>query len=562
MAGLEIVVVLLTTVIALTWVARRIGASEPVLLLLGGVLIGLMPNFRDVQLPPGVVLLIFLPPLLYAEALTISLHQILANLRTIVMLSVGLVLTTALTVAGTAHGFGMGWPIAFVLGAVLAPTDATAVASVAKGMPRSTLTTMRAESLVNDGTALVIFSVACGTATGGHSLIWGDTVCRFVFSYAGGLVIGLAAGAAVIAIRRRVEDRTLESGLSALTPFAVYLPTELVGASGVLAVVVSGLYISRGSALVVAAGSRIQTMAFWDVSTFLLNGSLFVLVGMQLPSAVSGLRSLGLAQASLLAAAVCAVVILTRVAYIHTVPSLLQRVRKDRSGPPSAVGRQRVPVAWGGVRGAVSLAAALAVPSVTDNGAALRGRDVVVFATAAVIVGTLLLQGQTLPAVIRWARLPSDPAEGGEERLARQQVVQVALDDLPAQASRLGVAPAVVSRLERELGDQAHFLRTRQGSADHEEQKLRRALLTTKRSALVALRDSRFIDDAVLRRVQETLDTEEMWLERREAAARVRAEEPDGAPQTTRVAAVGFDIDEVDGPVHASGDQGGRTASM
>ncbi|SEO46523.1 Na+/H+ antiporter [Actinacidiphila rubida] len=520
MRGLEITVILLTAVLTLTWTARRIHASEPVLLLLGGVLIGLVPQFRSVRLPPDLVLLIFLPPLLYAEALTISLRQILANLRTIVTLAVGLVLTTALTVAGTAHAFGMAWPMAFVLGAVLAPTDATAVASVARGMPRSTLTTMRAESLVNDGTALVVFAVAAQIAAGGHSPHWDEAIWRFVFSYAGGLAIGAAGGALVVAVRRRIKDRALESGLSALTPFAVYLPAQLAGASGVLAVVVSGLLISRASPLLVTASSRIQTLAFWDVTTFLLNGSLFVLVGMQLPNAVSGLRSLGLGQACLLAAAVCMAVIVTRLVYIHTVPLVVHAVRGQRDAHPRPfAGRQRLPVAWGGVRGAVSLAAALAVPSFTADGAVLRGRDVIVFTTAAVILGTLLLQGQSLPAVIRWSRLRSDLAEGDEERLARHRVLEVALDELPHQASRLGVPREVVARLERELHEQAQLLGPDNESAHHTEQELRHTLLSAKRTALVALRDARVIDDAVLRRVQETLDTEEMWLERRDAAA-------------------------------------------
>lgn len=540
MRGLGIVVTVLAVVLSLTWVARRLRVSEPVLLLLGGVLVALIPQYRSVHLPPDVVLLIFLPPLLYAESLTISLHQILTNLRAIVLLSVGLVLMTALTVAGAAHGFGLAWPMAFVLGAVVAPTDATAVSSVAKGMPRSILTTMRAESLVNDGTALVVFSVAVDIAVSGHSLNWGGTAWRFVFNYAGGMAIGALLAALVIMVRRHVKDRALESGLSALTPFAVYLPAELIGVSGVLAVVVSGLLISRASPLLVAASSRLETLAFWNVSTFLLNGALFVLVGMQLPAAVSGLSSVGLGQACLLATVVCGVVIITRLAYIHTAPLLFQvtslrRSRSDGRGPWTDA-RQRLPVAWGGVRGGVSMAAALAVPQVTESGAAVHGRDVVVFTTAAVIVGTLLLQGQSLPAVIRWSRLESDLAEGGEERLARAGVVEAALDQLAQQASLLDAPREVVARLERELQEQVSLLGTAKEEAHHTEQALRRTLLTTKRTALVALRDAHCIDDAILRRVQETLDTEEMWLERREAVAGTRRS--DGSPRPPREPAV------------------------
>ncbi|WP_181767991.1 cation:proton antiporter, partial [Streptomyces albidus (ex Kaewkla and Franco 2022)] len=326
MKGLEVVVVLLTAVLALSWAARRLGLSEPVFLLLGGVLIGTIPGFPSVHLPSDVVLLLFLPPLLYAETLSISLQQIRANLRVIVLLSVGLVLATALTVAGTAHGLGMAWPIAFVLGAVLAPTDATAVASVARGMPRRLLTTMRAESLVNDGTALVLFAVAVEIAIGETSFAWGPVIGQFALGYAGGIGIGAAVALLVIAVRHRLHDSAVESGLSLLTPFAAYLPAELAGVSGVLAVVVCGLIISHESPLLIEARSRVQTFAFWRVVTFLLNNSLFVLVGVQLPSAVLGLRTMSPGQAGLLAAAVVGAVIGTRLLYINTTPYLIRAV--------------------------------------------------------------------------------------------------------------------------------------------------------------------------------------------------------------------------------------------
>ncbi|MFI5756736.1 Na+/H+ antiporter [Streptomyces sp. NPDC051569] len=525
MEGLEIVVVLLTAVLGLTWVARRLRLSEPVCLLAGGVLIGLIPAFRSVRLPGDLVLLIFLPPLLYAESLTISLHQIRANLRVIVLLSVGLVLATALTVAGTAHGLGMVWPMAFVLGAVLAPTDATAVAGVARGMPRRTLTTMRAESLMNDGTALVVFAVAVQIAVGRSAFAWGEATWRFALSYVGGMAIGAAGALLAITLRRRIDDGEIETGLSVLTPFAVYLPAEAAGVSGVLAVVMCGLIISRASPLLTRASSRLQTIAFWQVSTFLLNGSLFVLVGMQLPSAVLGLRSLGLGRALLLAAAVSAAVILTRLLYLHSTPYLIRAVDRRPQQRARRVGaRQRMPVAWGGVRGAVSLAAALAVPTYAADGSRLQGRDVIVFVTAAVIVVTLLFQGQTLPLVIRWSRLPEDPTEDSEEILARQHVVESALDELPGHAERLGASQEVVDRLTEELSERAERLRADDEPADEAEHELRRALLAAKRTALVALRDARRIDDAVLRRVQETLDREELRLEARALAARAAAQ--------------------------------------
>jgi CPA1 family monovalent cation:H+ antiporter len=565
MLGLEIVVVLLTAVLSLTWLARRLRVSEPVLLLCGGVLIGLIPEFRSVELPPEAVLLIFLPPLLYAESLTISLHQIRVNLRTIVLLSIGLVIATALTVAGAAHALGMAWPLAFVLGAVVAPTDATAVASVARGMPRRTLTTMRAESLVNDGTALVLFAVAVRIAVEGHPFDWGDATLRFVLSYAGGVAIGAAVALLVIAVRRRLHDPLLESGLSVLTPFAAYLPAELADVSGVLAVVICGLALSWAGPLLISAASRIRIFAFWELSTFLLNGALFVLVGMELPAAVRGLQSLSLREALLIAATVSGVVIATRVAWLYTTPYVIRALdRRPRQRALRVGARQRMPTAWGGVRGAVSLAAALAVPVAAADGAHVAGRDVIVFTTTVVILVTLVVQGQTLPAVIRWARLPFDKAEAREELLARKHITQQALEALPEHAERLGIPPEVSERLTREMNEHFESLREVEENAHHTEGELRRTLLQVKRTALVALRDARRIDDAVLRKVQETLDTEEVRLELRELAAQAypAAAQPAGAVASDAPSSADPALEEgIAGAETAAGeDQEGRSA--
>jgi CPA1 family monovalent cation:H+ antiporter len=510
--ALEIVVVVLVAVLLLTWVSRRLRVNEPVLLLVGGVLIGLLPPFRRAGLPPAAVLLIFLPPLLYAESLTISLHQIRENLRVITLLAVGLVLATAATVAATAHGLGLSWPMAIVLGAVIAPTDATAVANVARGMPRRMLTTLRAESLINDGAALALFAVAVDGAVTGHQFGPGTAAWRLAASYAGGIAIGVAGAWLVILVRRHLHDLQLSSGLSVLTPFAIYLPAEAAGVSGVLAVVVAALILSRASPLLLSGTGRVEILGFWRVTTFLLNGSLFVLIGIQLPHVVRDLRSLTLAQATLTALAVSGTVIVTRLLFVNVLPYVLRALdRRPQQVARRVPTRQRAPGAWGGVRGAVSLAAALAVPTVANNGARLAGRDVVVFATAVVIVVTLLVQGQTMPAVIRWARMPPDPGEDEEERLARRNIAEAARDALDEQARRLRSPREIARHVEHELAAQVRELDV---VADHRhaEHELRFALLAVKRASLVALRDARRIDDAVLRRVQEAIDAEELRL--------------------------------------------------
>ncbi|WP_406273512.1 Na+/H+ antiporter [Actinacidiphila glaucinigra] len=524
--GLEIVVVVLTAVLALTWGARRLRLSEPVVLVAGGCAIGLVPSFGSVRLPPEVVLLLFLPALLYWESLSTSLREIRTNLRAIVLLATVLVLATAAAVAAVGHALGLPWAPALVLGAVVAPTDATAVSAVSKGLPRRTVTIMRAESLVNDGTALALFAVAVGIATGAHPFGWGSAVLRFVVGYAGGVAIGMAVAGLVTLVRGRLRDRQVDGALSVLTPFAAYLPAEALDVSGVLAVVACGLTLSQAGPRQMAARTRLQTQAFWETTTFVLNGALFVLVGMEVPGAVRGLTSLRPAEALLGALAVAATVMATRLAWTYSVPYVIRAVDRRAAQRALRMGaRERMLEAWGGVRGAVSLAAALAVPVTAADGAPLRGRDAVVFATAVVIITTLLVQGQTLPRVIRWARLPPDRSVADEELLARREMADAALRALDVYTARSGAHADVAKSLRREVRAQADALCDTGGGrsspravlrADHE---LRRLLVAVKRDAVVRLRDSGRIDDIVLRRVQSLLDVEEARLDIAEAAS-------------------------------------------
>lgn len=531
--------VILAAVLFLTWAARRLHVSEPVLLLLGGCLIGLTPQFDSVKLPPDVVLLLFLPALLYWESTRTSLREIRANLRPIVLLATSLVLVTAVTVAATAHALGLSWPVAFVLGAAVAPTDAVAVAAVARGLPRRFVTTLRAESLVNDGTALVLFAVAVGIATGEHPFSWSDTALRLLGSYAGGIAIGAVVAFLALAIRRRVHEPLLGAGLTLLVPFAAYLPAELAHVSGVLAVVTCGLVTSQIAPRLIDARIRVQITPFWDVSCFLLNGALFVLVGMQLPSAVRGLSSFSLTYAVWAALAISGVVILTRLGWSYTVPYLIRAVDRRPQQRTRRVGaRHRLPLAWAGVRGAVSLAAALAVPTVTAGGGRLAGRDAIVFITVGVILVTLVVVGQTLPAVVRWAHLPADSADD-EERLARRRISAAALEALPAHAERLGVPDEIADSAAAHLRGLATRGEGSEGeeSSDGEETvdpyevsaSLSRAILRVKRAELIRLRDERVIDGTVLQRVEALLDAEEVRLDL--AFPAPASEQPPGAPR-------------------------------
>ncbi len=500
--------------------------TPPIALLVGGVALGFVPWLEDVRLPPEVVLLLFLPALLYWESLNTSLREIRANLRAVVIDSVLLVLATAGVVAVVGHALGLSWPVAWVLGAVVAPTDATAVAAIARRMPRRQLTTLRAESLVNDGTALALFAIAVEVASGREEFGWAGAVGGFALSYAGGAAAGLLVAWLATRARRLLHDPLLDNTVSVLTPFAAFLMAEEIHASGVLAVVVSGLAMSQIGPLLIAAQTRLRARAFWQVSTFLLNGALFVLVGLQLRSALEGLESSSLLDAVLAALLVSAAVIGTRLAWMYTVPYLVRLVDRRPGQRERRLGaRHRFPIAWSGFRGGVSLAAALAVPTTTVDGAPFPGRDLIIVVTFGVILVTLLLHGLTLPAVLRWARLPEDHDEIAERLLAERTAVEAGLAALPTAADRVQAPEHVVDRvrddLEQRLADLDDPVADEDGPADDTAGgrsdwqaycQLRAALLPDKRAAVVRLRDDRLIDDIVLRGVEARLDAEELRL--------------------------------------------------
>ncbi|MCD2195145.1 Na+/H+ antiporter [Actinomycetospora endophytica] len=522
---LEVLVVVLAAVLVLSVVARWLRIAAPLVLLVGGVPLAFVPWMAGVALPPEVVLLLFLPALLYWEALTTSWRELRANLRVVVLTSVFLVLATAGVVAVVGHALGLSWPVAWVLGAVVAPTDATAVTAIATGLPRRFLTTLRAESLVNDGTALVVFAVALAVATGEQSFSWPGALGRFALSYLGGALAGLLVAWLSVQARRIATDRLLENTVDVLTPFAAYLLAELVGASGVLAVVVVGLGMARMGPRITAARTRLQARGFWQISTFLLNGALFVLVGLQLRGALAALQDYSLGQAVLDAGLVALAVMGTRVVWNYTTPYIIRAVDRRPVQRARRIGaRQRLVGAWAGFRGGVSLAAALAVPLTLVDGRPFPGRDLIIVVTFGVILVTLVVQGLTLPAVLRFARLPEDTGVVSEEHLARRTATRAGLDALADTAARLGVSPAAVDRVREDYREHLVLLRDgpdHDGDADHAErdradqedyQRLRAALLAEKRRAVLALRDEGTIDDIVLRRVQSTFDTEEIRL--------------------------------------------------
>jgi Na+/H+ antiporter len=524
--GLELVVILGMAVLVCHVIGQRFRIAPPVLLLGSGALLGFVPSLREVQLPSEVVLLIFLPVLLYWESLTTSLREIRSNLRDIVLMGTTLVFATAGAVAVVAHAVGVAWGPAWVLGAAVAPTDATAVGVLARALPHRDVTVLRAESLINDGTALVIYGLAVGITVGEESLSAPEVSWLFLVGYGGGALAGAVTAWVGVQVRRRLSDALLGNVVTILTPFTAVLLAGTIQASGVLAVVVSGLMLSRVGPRVVRADTRRQAQAFLSLSTFLLNGALFVLVGLELHSAVSGLPGLDLTRGLILVVGVSMVVIGLRYVFLFSSAYLIRLLDRRPQQRLRRRNRARVVSGVAGFRGAVSLAAALAVPQAVASGGPFPARHMIIFVTAGVIVVTLVVQGLLLPRVVRWARLPRDTHIEQERQLAEAVAAEEALSAMPQLAAGLSTHPDVVERMRHEYEEHMRVLRADRAGAnddpalrrDRHYTALRLALLAHKRATVVRLRDERRIDDVVLRQVQAALDIEEVHLSRREVA--------------------------------------------
>ncbi|WP_327672720.1 MULTISPECIES: Na+/H+ antiporter [unclassified Streptomyces] len=532
MAGLEFVVILGIALLVCGVLAHRLGAAAPVLQLTAGVLLGFVPALRETELPPDVLLLVFLPVLLYWESVTTSLRAIRRDLRGIVLNGTVLVAVTAWAVAALAHALGLPWGPAWVLGAAVAPTDATALGVVARLLPRRNVTVLRAESLINDGTALVIYSLAVGVTAGADHLSVPHVGGLLLLSYGGGIAAGALIAWLGVQVRRRVralDDSLLGNLAIILIPFTAYLLAELVEASGVLAVVVCGLIMSQAGPTLGRADARRQTEAFWSLAMYLLNGALFVLVGLEAQAAVRGLSGTDLTNALVMVVAVSAGLVAVRFGFltvaVHTI-RLLDRRPQQRARRMTY--RSRVVSALAGFRGAVSLALALSVPYTVDAGGPFPDRDTIVFVTAGVVVVTLVVQGLVLPSVARWACLPRDADGERELHLALSTANEAALTALPDVAAELGTDTEVADQLQAEYEMHARTLRAHHATEDpgsgsllrrhRQDVELRLALLSRKRAAVIGLRDEHRIDDTVLLRVQARLDAEEVRLAQPEAA--------------------------------------------
>ncbi|HTU95251.1 MAG TPA: Na+/H+ antiporter [Solirubrobacteraceae bacterium] len=527
MSDLQIVLAaLFVSAAGLNAVANWLDVPYPIPLVVGGLALGLIPGVPHVQLDPELVLLVFLPPLLYSSAFFADLRALRADARVISLNAVGLVLATTALVAVVAHDvIGLPWAVSFAFGAILAPTDPAAATAIMRrvGAPRRMVNLLEGESLFNDATALVTFKVAVAAAVGA-SVSAGHTVALFFLDAFGGIGIGLVVGWVIAAVRRRVNDINTELTISLFSGYGAFIPADQLGLSGVLAVVACALYLGFRAPEIASPESRMQSDGMWNTLTFLINAALFILIGLQLPVIVDGLH--GTAAATVIgdAALVCVVVIAARYAWSFTVTVLIRTLDRRPSQRARRVGwRSRVVAGWAGMRGAVSLAAALSLPLTTHAGAPLPGRELIQFVTFALILVTLLGQGLTLPVLIRRLGVIEDGSEEEAEELrARLVIARAALDridaledeDWPREAS-LERARNLYRYRERRFKVRAGKLDDADGIEENSQlyRRMMHEIFTAQRSALLTLRNQGDISNDVMRRVQRELDLEEARLE-------------------------------------------------
>ncbi len=520
MEPLVAVLAVLVAIAVLYAVANRIGVPYPTLFVLGGLALAFVPGVPHIELDPDLVLLVFLPPLLFIAATETPIRELRTNIAPITRLALGLVVVTILVVALTAQWLvpSFGLAAAFTLGAIVAPTDALAATTVFRrlGAPRLVQTLVEGEALFNDASALVAFRAGVAAVAAGGVLLIDTTVVGFVIAAVGGIAIGALVGWLGAELLRRLDEPAVEVLLSFVIPFAAYLPAEVLGVSAVLAAVTCGLVIGSRLGRILTARSRLLWLFSWKMVGFVLNGFVFLLIGLELPQIAESLQARGQIAIVGVIVAVCAAVVVTRFAWVYLSSYLpnspyRQISRIDR---PFA-GRMRFIVSWAGLRGAVSLAAALALPQDFPE------RDLILLITFAVILVTLVGQGGTLPWLVRRATRNGQPnLDGDDETLAREVAYQAGLEEIDRQRPVWPGHQPLFDRMESSLRDRTQHLATEdpdetaerhQERIEHEQIQL--AVIAAQRQAVIDLRDSRRINDETLRSIERELDLEEIRRE-------------------------------------------------
>lgn len=507
-------------------VAKRSKIPAAILLVLTGVLLALVPGLPAVRLAPELVLLLVLPPLIYSSAVAMSWREFRFNLRPISLLAIGCVVFTTVAAAAATHWLlGLSWQVGFVLGAIVSPPDAVAPLAIARRMqlPKRILVILEGEGLANDATALILYRFAIVAVSAGGFLL-GKAAGEFAVIIAGELLWGVTVGWLMLRVRRWVGDAQIEIVLSLLTPFIAYWPPEHLGGSGVLATVVAGLYVSWNGLGMISAATRLQGIFFWDVLVYLIEGIVFLMTGLQARTLIMGLGAYSFPVLAVSAAVVSAVVILARFLWIFPATYLprwlVPAIARSDPAPP-----WQWPFLLGftGVRGIVSLAAALAIPFTMDDGGPFPDRDLILFLTFSVILVTLVGQGLTLPAVIRVLGLAKAgdrelQTDSEEELLARRRATEAATERLDELAAERGLPDDVVRRLRTKQWDRLrHFERTREQGEDQEfgispPDEIELALITAERERLNELYRRGTLKDEARRRLERELDLREANL--------------------------------------------------
>jgi len=527
-AKFQIFLTLLAVLAGTALLARRLDVAPAILLMVSGIALAFVPGMPAIALPPELILLLVLPPLIYSASVAMSWREFRANLRPIALLAIGCVIFTACAVATATHFLiGLPWSVGFLLGAIVAPPDVVAPLAIARklGLPRRVLVVLEGEGLANDATALILYRFAVvAITTGAFSLPKASGT--FVAILAGELLFGAAVGWISLRIRHWARDPQIEITLSLLTPYIAYWIPEHLGGSGVIATVACGLYISWNGPLLIAAATRLQGIFFWDLVIYLIEGMLFLLTGFQMRALVEKSKSFPLQDIVVATLLVAAIVIVARFAWVYPatyLPRLLSKRLRTRDPAPSW--RATFVVGFTGVRGAVSLAAALALPLTLPSGQGFPDRDLIQFVSFGVILITLVGLGLTLPSVVRLLGVARDgdhehKAEHQSEIAARRAALEAALHQLDAITDDRELSDEVVKLLRARHETRANLLPS---SFDDEAREIsatgialvRELIASERRFIHIQLRDGKITDES-RRRIERDLDLEEASLANRE----------------------------------------------
>jgi monovalent cation/hydrogen antiporter len=522
MENMATVIVLLTVVTALAEITDKISIPYPILLVLAGIAIGLFPGLPHVELHHEVVFLIFLPPILYAAAWTTSWKDFKRAKRPITLLATGCVVFSTCAVAWIAHSFipGFGWPEAFVLGAIISPPDAVAAAAATKGlaMPKRVTTILEGESLVNDATGLIVYRYAVAAVVTGVFDLW-EASLQFVFVAGIGILLGIAFGFIFRWIHRVTPDNpTTDTTLTFLSPYVCYLTAESLHVSGVLTVVTCGLYMAHHSSEVFTQQTRLQAYGTWNTIIFLLNGTIFILIGLQLPQILATIEGHSFPTMLKYGAIISAAVIVGRILWVYPGAYIPRISKKIREREPEVNLKLVTIVAWSGMRGVVSLAAALALP-LTAGAEPFPNRSLILFLTFTVIFSTLVLQGLTLKPLIKLLGVKVDGYEHKVEQLARLKIAASVIEHIEENYS-IALNDEVLNqiktkyeiRIQRIRKDQSQESKKINAQQIIEFHRIQQELLAKERQLAISLRNEGTIGDEALRKIEYELDLEETRL--------------------------------------------------